>query len=164
MFKNKATPRYRYQIVDDPNNIEFPKHPDRLSKQPNWTDRLTGRIPTFYMYTALIGFGLAYLLIGVFGLISGIEPQKTMQWGGVVGLLLGYAAGKYVIEPVLMIPFEKGTHEQQLDAVRRMNEYLQEQEEEEAFYRQVEEEDAGKLDFDPAVFDDEEPVDENEEE
>ncbi|MDO5547301.1 MAG: hypothetical protein Q4F79_02310 [Eubacteriales bacterium] len=163
MFKKKASmPRYRYQIVDDPDNAEFPKHPDKLSKQPNWTDRITGRIPTFYLYTALIGFGLAYLLVGVLGLILGSEPQKAMQWMGVIGLALGYGAGKYLIEPWLMIPFEKGTHAQQVDAVNRMNAYLREEEEEEAFYRQVEEEDAAQPDFDRAVFDDDEPIEEDE--
>jgi hypothetical protein len=159
MKKNAPKTRYRYQIVDDPDNLVFPKHPDKLSKQPNWTDRMTGRMPVFYFYTALIGFGVAYFLIGVFGLTLQLEPQKTMQWGGVVGLVLGYLAGRYLIEPRLIIPFEQGTKEQQQDAVKRMNEYLQEQEEEEAFYRQVEEEDAAKPDFDPAVFADEDMED-----
>ena len=155
MFKNK-TKRYRYEIIDDPDNTEFPKHPDKLSKQPNWTDNVAGRMPTFYLSTAFLGFGLAYVLVGVIGLLLHAEPQKAMQWMGVVGLCLGFAAGKYVIEPRLIIPFEQGTQEQKLEAIRRMNVYLDEIAEEERYSREAEKEALEQPDFDPAVFDDEE--------
>lgn len=155
MFKNK-TKRYRYEIIDDPDNAEYPKHPDRLSKQPGWTDNVAGRMPTFYLSTAFLGFGLTYVLVGIVGLLLHAEPQRAMQWMGVVGLLLGFAAGKYLIEPRLIIPFEQGTPEQKKEAVRRMNEYLDELAEAEAYAREAEQEALEQPNFDPAVFDDEE--------
>ena len=96
------------------------------------------------------------MLVGIVGLLLHAEPQRAMQWMGVVGLLLGFAAGKYLIEPRLIIPFEQGTPEQKKEAVRRMNEYLDELAEAEAYAREAEQEALEQPAYDPAVFDDEE--------
>ena len=147
---------YRYEIIDDPSNKEFPKHPDKISKQPAWTDRKTFGLPVFHLYSFVFGFCIVYIAAGVVGVALNMTIPH-MDYLTIIGMIAGYLVGRFIIEPhFLMIPFEKGTHEQQEKAVATMMDYLGEQAEVEAYRKEKAEAEANKLTYDPSVFDDEE--------
>ncbi|MGN1013822.1 MAG: hypothetical protein ACI4PM_00535 [Butyricicoccus sp.] len=157
--KRSAFGGYRYEIVDDPNNEEFPKHPDKISKQPSWTDRKTFGLPVFHLYSFVFGFCIVYIGAGLIGVITNTTISH-MDYLTIIGMLAGYFVGKFIIEPnFLMIPFEKGTHEQQVGAVARMMDYLGAQAEVEEYRKEKAEAEANKLDYDPSVYEDDEEVD-----
>ena len=147
---------YCYQIVEDPENKEFPLHPDKVSRYPSWTDRKLGGLPVFHLYCAVFGFCAVYIFGGLLGAFAGL-PMTSMRYWSVLGLLLGYACGRFLLEPKLMlIAFEDASHEQQLRAVASMKEVLEAQAEVEA-YRQ---EKAETVDYDRSVYEDEEELEE----
>ncbi|MGN1014168.1 MAG: hypothetical protein ACI4PM_02290 [Butyricicoccus sp.] len=149
---------YCYQIVEDPNNAEFPLHPDKVSRYPNWTDRKLGGMPVFPLYCAVFGFCAVYIIGGLLGALAGL-PMTHMHYASVIGLLLGYVLGRFVLEPKLMlVAFEDASHEQQLRAVESMRDAL-EQEAEIRAYRQ-EKAEAEAQNYDRSVYEDDEELEE----
>ena len=126
--QGNTSSKYCYKIVEDPNNTEFPVHPDKVSKIPNWTDRKLGGFPVLYLYGAVFGFCAVYIFGGLLGALMHLS-MEYMHYFSVIGLVVGFLIGKFIVEPMVLVSFEQATHEQQARAVQDLLLFLEEESE-----------------------------------
>ena len=124
--RENTSSKYCYQIVKEPDNTEFPVHPDKVSKIPNWTDRKLGGFPVLYLYGAVFGFCAVYIFGGLLGALMHLS-MEYMHYFSVIGLVAGFLIAKYIVEPMALVPFEQATHDQQVRAVEDLLLFLEEE-------------------------------------
>ncbi|MDO5547549.1 MAG: hypothetical protein Q4F79_03595 [Eubacteriales bacterium] len=151
--------------------------PDRIPLNPNLTEEQRFKMPALRFYCMILGFCLGMILFSL--LRMALHLTISVHWTFVVEILVaavGWALSKYVFEPKLYIPYEDATAEEKLDEMNRLQ---RKQDEEEAEMkrllgdqylselRKMEEQEAREAaekeaqpKVDRAVFDDEEPLEE----
>lgn len=144
--------KYCYKVVNDPDNAEFPVHPDKVSKIPNWTDRKLGGIPVFHLYGAVFGFCAVYIFGGLLGALLHFS-MDYMHYASVIGLAAGYLLFRFAVQPFVLMPFEQADHERQKQVVSELLEILEIDENEREYIEKLEKRENA---VDRAVYEDDE--------